>query len=224
MKLLKKGGLEMVKKVLILLFVLKFCFIINLPNGLARELYVKEDFYTYKEEIVKYTTNLSYVITEEPIIGLDKVKIYENTRQKHISMEIGELLKDVIKEKVKMNIKSEEGEKEVIEKVGNKTGKKDINKLRVYFDFDSARLKECEKAKLKRWVENGSNLKVKVIGYADSLGKRDYNKKLAWKRAKNVANEIKKLGVEVVEIRGEGESEKECVYGLNRVVEVEIVE
>ncbi|HHJ63341.1 MAG TPA: OmpA family protein [Aquifex aeolicus] len=75
--------------------------------------------------------------------------------------------------------------------------------VEVYFDFDSAELKESEKRKLLQ-VKG----KVKVEGYASPEGSSEYNLKLSERRARNVAEFLKKRGAEVLEIKGLGE--KSC--------------
>ncbi len=72
--------------------------------------------------------------------------------------------------------------------------------VEVYFNFDSARLKESEKRKLLR-VKG----KVKVEGHASPEGSDGYNLKLSEERAKNVADFLKKRGVQVLEIKPLGE-------------------
>ena len=72
--------------------------------------------------------------------------------------------------------------------------------IEVYFDFDSAKLKESEKRKLLRVTG-----KVKVRGHASPEGSEEYNLKLSEKRAKSVADFLKKRGAEVLEIKGLGE-------------------
>lgn len=88
----------------------------------------------------------------------------------------------------------------------------------VYFDFDSAELKEGEKRKLLR-VKG----KVTVKGYASPEGSEEYNLKLSEERAKNVAEFLKKRGVEVLRIEGLGErtcKAKPSEWALCRKVEV----
>ena len=89
----------------------------------------------------------------------------------------------------------------------------------VYFGFDSARLREEEKKKLA-----GVRGRVEVRGYASPEGSEEYNLRLSEERAKNVARELKKRGVQVLEIKGMGE--KSCSlepsrWSLCRKVEVE---
>lgn len=75
--------------------------------------------------------------------------------------------------------------------------------IEVYFDFDSAQLKENEKRKLLQ-VKG----KVKVEGHASPEGSDGYNLKLSEERAKSVADFLRKKGVQVLEIKPLGE--KSC--------------
>ena len=88
----------------------------------------------------------------------------------------------------------------------------------IYFDFDSAQLKESERKKLLQ-VKG----KVRVKGHASPEGSEEYNLKLSEERAKSVADFLKKRGAEVLEIKGLGE--RSCLlepkrWSLCRKVEV----
>ena len=72
--------------------------------------------------------------------------------------------------------------------------------VEVYFDFDSAELRESEKRKLL-----SVSGKVVVEGHASPEGSEEYNLKLSEERAKNVAEFLKKRGVQVFKIEGMGE-------------------
>ena len=72
--------------------------------------------------------------------------------------------------------------------------------VEVYFDFDSAELRESEKRKLL-----SVSGKVVVEGHASPEGSEEYNLKLSEERAKNVAEFLRKRGVQVFKIEGMGE-------------------
>ena len=72
--------------------------------------------------------------------------------------------------------------------------------VEVYFDFDSAELKEGERRKLL-----SIKGRVKVKGHASPEGSEEYNLRLSEERAKNVAEFLRKRGVQVLEIKGLGE-------------------
>jgi len=85
----------------------------------------------------------------------------------------------------------------------------------VYFDFDSFKLKPSEKAKLDGLSKG---LKYEITGYTCDIGPKDYNDRLALKRAESVKGY---LGVSA-EVRGKGK----CCYvdlkdrSKNRRVEI----
>ena len=70
----------------------------------------------------------------------------------------------------------------------------------VYFDFDSAKLKESEKKKLL--AVSG---KVRIEGFASPEGSERYNLNLSRRRAKSVKRFLENRGVLVLEVKGLGE-------------------
>jgi len=85
----------------------------------------------------------------------------------------------------------------------------------VYFDFDSFKLKPSEKAKLDGLSKG---LKYEITGYTCDIGPKDYNDRLALKRAESVKGYLGVSG----EVRGRG---KRCYVDLkdrskNRRVEI----
>ena len=97
--------------------------------------------------------------------------------------------------------------------------KREKRRTVIYFDYDSHILKEREKVKLLKVTGP-----VRLVGHASPEGTEEYNRRLSEKRAKSVADHLKKRGVQVLEIKGLGE--KSCSLGprkwsLCRKVEVE---
>ena len=72
----------------------------------------------------------------------------------------------------------------------------------VYFDFDSAKLKEEEKEKLKKFKKGD---RVILWGQASPEGSKSYNYELSKKRAESVKEFLEKLGVKVKEVKVLGE-------------------
>ena len=70
-------------------------------------------------------------------------------------------------------------------------------------------------------VEAG--VKLRVIGYTDTIGSEEYNKGLAEARANAVAEVLKAAGVEDVEVVAVGETDELSSKYLNRRAVVEIV-
>jgi len=90
----------------------------------------------------------------------------------------------------------------------------------VYFDFDSAVLKDPERNKIDRAVPHGGRVDA-VTGYTCDLGSQEYNDRLALKRAESVSSYLK--GKEVIPLQVEGKGK--CCYvseerELNRRVEI----
>jgi outer membrane protein OmpA-like peptidoglycan-associated protein len=86
---------------------------------------------------------------------------------------------------------------------------------KVYFDFDSFKLKPSEKAKLETLPRG---LRYEITGYTCDIGPKDYNDRLALKRAESVKGYLGVSG----EVRGKG---KRCYVDLkdrskNRRVEI----
>ena len=93
----------------------------------------------------------------------------------------------------------------VIEKVVETVVEKVIEKpIGVFIDFEigSSKLNSTAQRSIKffaKEIENYENLRVKVIGSADSkTGSMTRNEKLAWERANVVASELTKNGVKEV--------------------------
>lgn len=96
----------------------------------------------------------------------------------------------------------------------------EINKelLNVYFDFNKSTLNSKEKTKLdtvsKLIKESKEVQAVDIAGYADSIGKNSYNKKLSSKRAQTVKSYLAKKGLKTrrltVEAFGESKPVTNC--------------
>jgi len=107
----------------------------------------------------------------------------------------------------------------------DKTHKKDITSCLntpIQFDFDSAVLKDREKIRILASLEQLKKVKdIEVKGYTCDIGTKDYNDKLALKRAEVVATYLKVHGLKISQVTGEGN----CCYisqenKMNRRVEI----
>lgn len=187
------------------------------------KLYVRQEVRAYRDDIVRYPVWDMYVITGVEPMYLERVR---EVKGLSLGMEVGRILKESVKVVEKGS--KEEGKKEEGKKGEEKKEKEEVKSevvvYKVSFDFGRSELKRCEREKLKAWVERVKPKRVKVYGYADIFGGKRFNKKLSEKRADVVRRVLEELGVEVEEAKGMGESDVECVYGLNRVVEVRVVE
>lgn len=185
------------------------------------KLYIKQEVKTYRDDVVRYPVGEIYVITGSEPVYLEKVR---EVKGLSLGMEVGRILKESVKvvEKGSKEEKKKEEEKRGEEKKGEV--KSEVVVYKVYFDFGKSELKKCEREKLKAWVERVKPKRVKVYGYADIFGGKRFNERLSERRADVVRRVLEELGIEVEEAKGMGESDVECVYGLNRVVEVRVVE
>jgi outer membrane protein OmpA-like peptidoglycan-associated protein len=91
----------------------------------------------------------------------------------------------------------------------------------VYFDLNSALVKEIEKKQLLEHINELKQGSVSLIGYTCDLGSQSYNDKLAMERAENVEAVLKENGVTPAVVKGEGR----CCYisgdrAKNRRVEI----
>jgi len=85
---------------------------------------------------------------------------------------------------------------------------------KIYFDFNSYRIRESSKTELNKVIEvmkQRPTIIVKVNSHTDSRGRDDYNMELSDKRAKSTVNYIIKGGIPSDRISGEGFGEKMLV-------------
>ncbi|MBY0426858.1 MAG: OmpA family protein, partial [Cytophagales bacterium] len=80
----------------------------------------------------------------------------------------------------------------------------------IYFDYKVNELPKKAKADLKavkKYLISDPSYKIRVIGYADSIGPEAYNSQLSLKRAQAVAEYLKKLGVPESQVIVDGKGE-----------------
>ncbi|NPA52897.1 MAG: OmpA family protein [Aquificae bacterium] len=78
---------------------------------------------------------------------------------------------------------------------------------RVHFEFDKANIKREYLPYLNvivRYLKRHPDIKIKIVGYTDSIGSKAYNEKLALKRAKSVKQYLVKRGISPSRIEIEG--------------------
>jgi len=83
---------------------------------------------------------------------------------------------------------------------------------RVHFDFDKYNIKREYLPYLNvitRYLKAHPELKVKIIGYTDSIGSKEYNDRLARKRAEAIKRYLVKRGIspDRIEILGKGKAD-----------------
>lgn len=90
----------------------------------------------------------------------------------------------------------------------------------VYFAFDSFNLTKEAKHKLGRIMNWYKNQTLLVEGYTDCAGSRNYNTRLARKRAESAAEYLKKHGMKVNVLKSMGSYNTKKSADLSRRVEV----
>jgi len=83
---------------------------------------------------------------------------------------------------------------------------------RIHFDFDKYNIKKDYLPYLNvitRYLKAHDNLKIKIVGYTDSIGSKEYNDKLARKRAEAIKKYLIEHGIspDRIEIIGKGKEE-----------------
>lgn len=79
--------------------------------------------------------------------------------------------------------------------------------LSVYFDSGKYNITEIQKEQLERMVnqfEDKTTIKLKVTGFADDVGNKDYNLNLSIERAQMVANYLISLGLDASQVENKG--------------------
>ncbi len=102
--------------------------------------------------------------------------------------------KEIVKEKKKTSVKV-------------KTFKPLKLHARIHFDFDKTEIKKDYLPYLNviiRYLKRNPNIKVKIVGYTDSIGSKAYNDRLALRRAKAVKDFLVKSGIPSNRIEVEG--------------------
>ena len=105
----------------------------------------------------------------------------------------------------------------------------------VYFDFNSANLREesyDELERLKQFVLSGSGTSVEIAGHTDNIGAKAYNQQLSQDRAQAIVNYLVEQGVTVDQLIAKGYGEDDPIATnddekegreLNRRVEMRVL-
>jgi len=102
--------------------------------------------------------------------------------------------------------------------------------LPIYFRFNRFVIPDHEKVHLNRLVSflkssPEKSRRVRITGHTCNLGRSTYNNRLSLLRARKIAEYLKKAGIDVAEIRGEGAKRPVSdIRKLNRCVEIEIIQ
>ena len=100
----------------------------------------------------------------------------------------------------------------------------------IYFDFDKSNLSSVSLKEIKNFIHknNGKINKYVIVGHTDTIGSKEYNKKLSLERAKAVKKILIKTGINInnISIFGRGEDKlmikthDEIANPLNRRAEI----
>lgn len=99
-------------------------------------------------------------------------------------------------------------------------------KQSTFFPFGTAKLdSKKEELNIKAYADaaKAAGVKLRVIGFADTTGESEYNKRLSLQRAESVAELLRANGAEVESVIGQGESDEYSTKSLNRRVIIEVV-
>ncbi|MFP4089562.1 MAG: OmpA family protein [Cyclobacteriaceae bacterium] len=106
----------------------------------------------------------------------------------------------------------------------------------VYYDFNSAQLKEAsfdELNRLKQFLLDNPDTNIEIAGHTDSIGPKAYNKELSLKRAQSIVNFLIKEGIDASRLVAQGYGEEDPLASnddekegreLNRRVEMRILD
>ncbi|WPP49012.1 OmpA family protein [Catalinimonas niigatensis] len=106
----------------------------------------------------------------------------------------------------------------------------------VYFDFNSARLKEesfDELNRLKHFMVNSPGTRIEIAGHTDNVGPKAYNKQLSLQRAQTIVEFLINEGIDAGRLIAQGYGEEDPLASnddetegraLNRRVEMRILE
>ena len=166
-------------------------------------------------------------IVKTEIKTIDKI-LYKNKAQKYVALARNKVYSDVDGDGIPCYQEIEQGtnpfEAET-KKVAKQTTEKPKKlpeikpeyrplKLhaRIHFDFDKYTIKKDYLPYLNvitRYLKAHDELKVKIVGYTDSIGSKAYNDRLARKRAEAIKNYLVKHGIspERIEIIGKGKED-----------------
>ena len=106
----------------------------------------------------------------------------------------------------------------------------------IYFDFNSARLKEGstdELERLKQFVLSSTGTRIEIAGHTDNIGPKTYNQQLSQARAQAIVDYLIEHGVSIDQVIAKGYGEDDPIASnddekegreLNRRVEMRILD
>ena len=100
-------------------------------------------------------------------------------------------------------------------------------KQSVFFAFASSKIdSKKEELNIKAYAKAAADagVKLRVVGFADTIGSEAYNQTLSLNRAEAVAEMLRANGAEVETVLGQGESSEYSTKFLNRRVIIEVAQ
>lgn len=161
---------------------------------------------------------VEYLRKTEQSITLAKAKIYSDNDKdgvpcyQEIARGTNPDVSDIEKKVAKEEILLKEEIKPQVETTKKENLEPLLTQARIHFPFNKASIKKEYLPYLniiaKKLKEDNSK-KVKIIGYTDDIGSKDYNDKLAKKRAMAIKNYLVKKGIssDRIIIEGKGKSD-----------------
>lgn len=173
----------------------------------ASPLYVNHEKYEFKDQVVTYTPDFMYVISDKERKG----ELRKLTPVVSVKVEGAPIQQGIVKQL--------EAEKPMaVPKEDSKPKISMPQKYTVYFDFNSFKIREDQKEVLKSIPSAGTI--VDVYGYTCVIGSKEYNKKLSLKRAKEVSKFLQSRNIAIGKEVGMGPTDENKDLKLNRKVEV----
>ncbi|NPA53550.1 MAG: OmpA family protein [Aquificae bacterium] len=201
-------------------------------------LYTKHALECAPENIAKAEVYLSAVAGidyQDPETGeMKKIKlkridqiIFLNKAKKYIALARQDIYSDKDKDGIPCYQEIEQGtnpnisdlkkekniEEKIVKEIKIEKEEKPLKvQARIHFDFNKYNIKREYLPYLNvisRYLKANEDLKVKIIGYTDNIGSKEYNEKLAYKRAKAVRDYLIKMGISPsrIEILGKGKED-----------------
>ena len=186
------------------------------------------------EAYIDAIDGLSYInpdtgqIVKTQVNTVDKI-IFENKARKYLALARDRVYSDVDNDGIPCYQEIEQGtnpfesEKKLAESKERKkevsvSGEKKIGYIplklhaRIHFDFDKYNIKKDYLPYLNvitRYLKAHDQLKIKIVGYTDSIGSKEYNDRLAKKRAEAIKKYLIDHGIspDRIEIIGKGKEE-----------------
>lgn len=196
-----------------LLLALLICLVLSVTTVNAAVMWVNYSENTYKSDMVTYATDYMFIISQDR--GAPLMAIQETAKETVKKPLISIMVSSLDENKGKINKGQEIKQSEVVKEKAVKS------EYVVYFDFDSYRLRRDQINVLNNIQLKGGEI-ASIYGYACPIGKAGYNKKLSERRAKTVADYLKRRGVAIEEVVGMGETNEAKELKLNRKAVIKI--